>query len=157
MAKQEELRKFEKLKVYEIVKEKEFERDPKAIKIGSKWVLTNKSTKTEPMIKARMVGKEFADETKKAELFAGIAGLSALRYRVSKLATNMCGEERKGVGLMDVKSAFLYGRGRRPFFLSRFPQKTQGANWKERWQNWWDHRTGHVMLHRSGKTVFDVR
>ena len=35
LAKQEELRKFEKLKVYEIVKEEEFKRDPKAIKVGT--------------------------------------------------------------------------------------------------------------------------
>ena len=68
------------------------------------------------MIKARMVGKKFADETKKAELFTGTPGLSALRYLVSKLATNMCGEERKRVGVMDVKSAFWYGRARRHFF-----------------------------------------
>ena len=36
MAKQKELRKFEMLKVYEIVNEEEFKRDPKAIKIGTK-------------------------------------------------------------------------------------------------------------------------
>ena len=39
---QEELRKFEKLKVYEIVNEEEFKRDPKAIKIGIMWVVTKK-------------------------------------------------------------------------------------------------------------------
>ena len=55
VAKQEELRKFEKLKVYVIAKEEEFKRDPKAIKIGTKWVVTNNGTKTKPMIKARLV------------------------------------------------------------------------------------------------------
>ena len=64
-----ELRKFDKRKIYEIVsKKEEFKRDPEAIKIGTKWVVTNKSTKTKPMIKARLVGKEFADDTKKGEL-----------------------------------------------------------------------------------------
>ena len=64
-----ELRKFEKLKIYEIVSEKEeVKRDPEAIKIGTKWVVTNKGTKTKPMIKARLLGKEFADDTKKGEL-----------------------------------------------------------------------------------------
>ena len=88
LAKQEELQKFEKLKVYEVVKEEEFRNDPRAIKIGTKWVITNKGTKTKPMIKARFVGKEFADDTKKGELFAGTPGLPALRYLVSKLATS---------------------------------------------------------------------
>ena len=63
MAKLGELRK--KLKVYEIVSEEEFKRDPEAIKIGTKWVVAIKGTKTKPMIKARMVGKEFDDDTKK--------------------------------------------------------------------------------------------
>ena len=60
-----QLRKCEKLKVYEIVIEKEFQRDPEAIKIGTKWVVTHQGTKTKPMIKAPLVGKEFADDTKK--------------------------------------------------------------------------------------------
>ena len=68
---QEEWRKFERLKVCEIVKEEELKRDPKAIKIGTKWVVTNEGTKTKPMVRARLVGKEFADHTKKGELLAG--------------------------------------------------------------------------------------
>ena len=63
MAKVGKLRK--KLKVYEIVSEEELKRDPEAIKIGTKWVVTNKGTKTKPMIKAWLVGKEFDDDTKK--------------------------------------------------------------------------------------------
>ena len=69
------------------------------------------------MIKARLVGKEFADDTKKGELFAGTPGLPLLRYSVSKRATNKCSEERECVGAMDVKNAFLYGRARRPIFI----------------------------------------
>ena len=88
VAQQEELRKFEKLKVHEIVSEEEFKRDPKAIKIGTKWVVTNIGTKTKPMIKARLVGKEFADDTKKGELFAGTPGLPALRSVLSVQACN---------------------------------------------------------------------
>ena len=69
------------------------------------------------MIKARLLEKEFADDIKKGELFAATPGLPALRYIVTKLATNKCGEERTCVGLMDVKSAFLYGRAQRPIFI----------------------------------------
>ena len=36
---------------------------------------------------------------------------------VSELATNKCGEERNCVAVMDVKSAFLYGRVRRPIII----------------------------------------
>ena len=54
-AKQKALRKFDKLKVYEVVKEEEFKCDPKATKIGTKWVVTNEGTKTKPIIKARLV------------------------------------------------------------------------------------------------------
>ena len=88
-AKQEELRKFEKLKVYGIVKEEEFKRDTKAIKIGTKWMVTNKGTNTKPMIKARLVGKEFADDTKKGELFARTPGLRALRV----LSVQACNQQ----------------------------------------------------------------
>ena len=65
------------------------------------------------MITFYWVGGKVADDTKKGELFAGTPGPLALRYFVSKLATNMCDEERKCVGVMDVKSAFLNGRARR--------------------------------------------
>ena len=114
MAKQYELRKFEKLKVYEIIKEEEFKRDPQAIKIGTKLVVTNNGTKTKPMTMGALVGKEYADDTKRVELFAGTPGLPALRYLVSKLATTTCGEERKCARVMDVTSVLLYGRFRRP-------------------------------------------
>ena len=59
------------------------------------------------MIKARLVEKEFGNETRKGELFARTPGPSAPRYLVSKLATDMCGEERKCVGVMDVKIVFF--------------------------------------------------
>ena len=55
--------------------------------------------------------------TQKGELYAGTPGLPALRYLVSKFATNKCGEERKCVEVMDVKSAFRNGRARRPVFI----------------------------------------
>ena len=89
VATQEKLRKFEKLKVHEIVSEAEFQRDPQTIKIGTKWVVTNTSTKAKPMIKARLVGKEFADDTKKGELFAGTPGIPALRY----LSVQACNQQ----------------------------------------------------------------
>ena len=97
------------------------------------------------MIKARLVGKEIADDTKKEELFAGTPGLLALRYLVSKLATNRYGEERICARVMDAK-VLSYKVVLDDPFSSRFPQKAEGASWMECWQNGWDHCTGHVML-----------
>ena len=50
--------------------------------------------------------------------FFGIGSARVFCGRVvSKLATNKCGEERNCVAVMDVKSAFLYGRARRPIII----------------------------------------
>ena len=88
--------------------------------------MTNKGTKTNPMIKAPLVGKEFADDTKKGELFAGTPGLPALRYLVSTLATNTCDEARRCVGVVEVKSAFSHGPTRRPNFI-KVPTEDPGS------------------------------
>ena len=50
------------------------------------------------MINACLVGKEFVGDTKKGE--------QEHQGLLSVLATNKCGEERKCVGVVDVKSAF---------------------------------------------------
>ena len=113
----EELKKFEKLKVCQYVMEELFRNDPMAIKIGIKWVITNKVAKTKLMSKAQFVGKELEDDIEKGELFAGTLRLPALRYSVSKLATHRRGEARHSVAVMNVKSAFLYGRPRHPNFI----------------------------------------
>ena len=55
------------------------------------------------MIKARFVGSSLPMTQRRAGLFAETPALSPLRYLVSKLATNKCGEERKCVAVMDVK------------------------------------------------------
>ena len=80
---------FKNLEVHEIVKEEEFKRDEEADNIGTKWVVTNKGAKSKTMIKARLVGKGFADDTKKLELFAGKPGLS----RVAVLSVQACNQE----------------------------------------------------------------
>ena len=57
VAKQEEFRKFEKLKVYEIAGEEDFKRDPKEIKIGTKWVVTKERHKGQPHDQSPLGGK----------------------------------------------------------------------------------------------------
>ena len=97
-----------------------------------------RTVQIKPMIKARFVGSSLPMTQRRAGLFAETPGLSPLRYLVSKLATNKCGEERKCVAVMDVKLDDQ--------FASRFPQNSQGASWMECWQNGLVHCTGHVML-----------
>ena len=45
LAKQEEVHEFEKLKVCDLLKEEECRNDPRTIKIGTKWAITNKGPK----------------------------------------------------------------------------------------------------------------
>ena len=81
--------------------------------ISTKWVVKNKGSNSSPVIKARLVGQEFADSTMRGELFAGTPGLPALRYLISKLATVSPGREKMSLAILDIKSAFLYGKARR--------------------------------------------
>ena len=126
-AKQEELQKFEKLYVYMIVIE--FKSDAKAIKTGTKVVVTKKGIMTKPMIKARLVEKEFADETRKGELFAGTPGPSTPQYLVFKFATNMCGEERKCVGVMDVFFFFTWSCSTTHFHRGSHGKPKEPVGW----------------------------
>ena len=69
------------------------------------------------VLKARLVGREFADNTLRGELFAGTPGLSSLRYMVSRAATTQDSWEPKSIAIMDVKTAFLYGNSRRRIYI----------------------------------------
>ena len=83
------------------------------------------------MIKARLVGQEFADSTMRGELFAGTPGLPALRYLISKLATVSPGREKMSLAILDIKSAFLYGKARRKIAIElppEDPRRDSGAN-----------------------------
>ena len=105
------------------------ERDPKAIKIGTKWLVTKKCTKTRPKVKARSVGREFADDIKAGELFARTLGLPASRYCVSTPNTHHCSAtNRVCVAVIDVKSAFTVGLDDQ--FSLMYQQMTQDVNRK---------------------------
>ena len=63
-----------------------------------------------PVIKARLVGQEFADSTMRGELFAGTPGLPALRYLISKLATVSPGRERMSLAILDIRVLFCMAK-----------------------------------------------
>ena len=57
-------------------------------------------------------------------------------------------EERKCVGVMDVKSAFFFGScSTTHFHRGSHRRRLKGAIWMVCWQNWWNFCAGHVMLH----------
>ena len=94
------------------------EEDPEGISIETRWVITRKGEN----VKARLVGQEFADGTMKGELFAGTPGLGAMNYLISRATTKESGQIGKSIALMDVKTAFLYGRARRRIYIRLPPE-----------------------------------
>ena len=54
VAKQEEMERFARMKVYEVVQKHEVDHDNSVV-IGSRWVITNKGTPEKPVAKARLV------------------------------------------------------------------------------------------------------
>ena len=124
-AKAEELKRFRSMEVYAKVPQSEMERDEGYVHVGTRWVVTNKGSIESPKVKARLVAQEFATSEGKGELFAGTPGLGPLRSIVSNLATNNPHGERR-LMVMDVKSAFLYGRARRRVYVQLPHEDQQG-------------------------------
>ena len=85
-AKQEEMERFARMKVYEVVQKHEVDHDNSVV-IGSRWVITNKGTPEKPVAKARLVAQEFADNTLRDELFTGTPNLTSVKYLLSRLCT----------------------------------------------------------------------
>ena len=122
-AKQEEMERFARMKVYEVVQKHEVDHDNSVV-IGSRWVITNKGTHEMPVAKARLVAQEFADNTLRDELFAGTPNLTSVKYHISRLCTRSHVEFKQ---LLDVKSAFLYGTCRRSVYIRLPPEDTRVA------------------------------
>ena len=127
-AKQEEMERFARMKVYEVVKKHEVDHDNSVV-IGSRWVITNKGTPEKPVAKARLVAQELADNTLRDELFAGTPNLTSVKYFLSRLCTRSHVEfkQDKVLMLLDVKSAFLYGTCRRSVYIRLPPEDTHAS------------------------------
>ena len=118
VAKKAELESFAKHKVYEVVPRSELDQNPEAIMLSTKWVVTNKGSKEKPIAKARLVAREFVSKAiDRDALFAGTPGLSVMRALVSRAATTSSRSPRRRIMLMDVKTAFLYGKCVWPLFM----------------------------------------
>ena len=77
--------------------------------VGTRWVLVNKGSLAEPVVKARLVCQEFATY-KDMDLFSGTPALAAFKLLIADLARN---RGNRCAMLLDVTGAFLYGTMRR--------------------------------------------
>ena len=128
-AKQEEMERFARMKVYEVVPKHEVDHDNSVV-IGSRWVITNKGTPEMLVAKARLVAQEFADNTLQDELFAGTPNPTSVKYFLSRLCTRSHVEPKqdKVLMLLDVKSAFLYGTCRRSVYIRLQPEDSHASS-----------------------------
>ena len=81
-ARQEEMNGFKEQEVYIRVPRSQWKADEKGIKVGVRWVDTNKGTKDCAQMRGRLVAQEFASKDKEG-LFAAIPPLSAARTLLS--------------------------------------------------------------------------
>ena len=116
-AKKKEYETLQERGTYIVVDRADMLSDPEAIKVSTKWVVTNKGSRTKPEMKARFVAREFVSgDIDKDTLYAATPGLSAMRVLLSKLATIPSSGVRCGM-ILDVKGAFLYGDAERRVYV----------------------------------------
>eukprot|EP00971_Amphidinium_carterae_P283385 5625998-Amphidinium_carterae.1 len=112
-ARKEELTIFAEMNVYERIEKKSVQWTPETVFVGTRWVDTNKGTKSCPEIRSRLVAQEFA-HTKRDDLYAGTPPLVMFRI----LCHLLSGAEQKWRALvLDVKRAFLYGKTARRIII----------------------------------------
>ena len=115
--KEEEMRRFEEMKVYEYVIQNQALEDPESVIIDVRWDVVNKGTLEEPNVRCRLVGREFADKGNRDDLFAGTPPLVTIRILLSILSKRAFSEEDMGAMNLDVKGAFLYGKTKRNVYI----------------------------------------
>ena len=109
----EEMSRFKEMGVYEYVTPEEAHRDPEGVIIDVRWVIVNKGTASEPNVRCRLVGREFATKGNRDDLFAGTPPLVTIRVLLSLLAKRREYEDDISGMVIDVKGAFLYGKKKR--------------------------------------------
>ena len=101
-AKKEELDRFRRMKVYEVVDRSVLTNQYKPLVVGVRWVISEEQTG----LKARLVAQEFATKNiDKDCLFAGTPGLPIIRSLISRVASGQAKDYKLLVA--DIKTAFL--------------------------------------------------
>ena len=114
-AEKAELARFQQMGVYEYVTRSEALNDPEGIFVNVKWVRTNKGTYEDPNIKCRLVAQELGYGQRVDELFSGTPSLQAMRLVILHAAKG--GRRHRGIMVLDVKCAFLYGQCVRRIYI----------------------------------------
>ena len=111
---QDELNRFEAMKVYSYFNRSELPEGSKII--GVKWVHVNTGNANDQVVRCRLVCQEFNDGTSKDELFAGTPPLYVMKLILSVFASE-ANQLNKKIMIMDAKSAFLYGSVKRDIYI----------------------------------------
>ena len=114
-AEEEEMARFTKMGVYKHVSRQEAEKDLEGKFVKVKWVRINKGTAEKPKVRCRLVAQELGYGTKVDELFAGTPSMTAVKLVLAKMANSRHNDQELMV--LDVKSAFLYGKMRRSVYI----------------------------------------
>ena len=107
-----ELARFKQMGVYTYVRRSEAVSDPDGTFVKVKWVRTNKGTVEQPHIKCRLVAQELGYGQRIDELFSGTPSLMSMKMAIVHAAKG-----GRGIMVMDVKCAFLYGDCRRRIYI----------------------------------------
>ena len=112
-AKREELDRFKRMKVYEVVDRGILTKVNNPTVIGVRWVVTQKPTG----LKARLVAHDVATTggIDRDSLFAGTPGLNIVKSLISRVVSG----QSRGYRLLvaDIKTAFLYGSAKRELYI----------------------------------------
>ena len=110
----DEMDRFARMNVYQYVSRDQAIEDREGKFIKVKWVRINKGTSQNPRVRCRLVGQELGFGVKDDELYAGTPSLVMLKLMLSWYASNWARDSVLNV--IDVKSAFLYGKARRALY-----------------------------------------
>jgi hypothetical protein len=118
----EELARFRTMGVYEYVSLDKATNDPEGKFVKVKWVRINKGSREHPQVKCRLVAQELGYGQRMDELFSGTPSLLTLRLVLLHAAK---GGRNRGLMILDVKCAFLYGECRRVIYIELPTQDPQ--------------------------------
>ena len=119
-AKAKELSQLHARSTFELRQRRDLPHDLQVV--GTRWVLVNKGSSSQPVVKARLVCQEF-NTYKDMDLFSGTPGLLAVKLLIADLARN---RGDRCAMLLDVTGAFLYGQMRRQVGIRLPPELGTG-------------------------------
>jgi hypothetical protein len=95
--------------IWEVCDEDEAWRETGHGPVSTKWVDTNKGTKEEPLVRCRLVARDFRKKGEKdrEDLFAATPPLETIRILLSKAATRRPNKKKKKLMFIDAKKAHI--------------------------------------------------